>query len=89
MMPKSSYSVWENILPKVSQPFHEIMDSLVINKDDIKVITNRDQSRTATYGTWILVRIYKDGRVKQIMSDAPRPMMIHAYEALGLDGRDA
>lgn len=53
------------------------------------IITNQDGSRTVTYGVWILVRLYKNGRVKQIMSDAPRMMMQTAYETIGLDPKDA
>jgi hypothetical protein len=67
---------------QVSESFQGLMDSLVITKDDIKLISNGDGSRTARYGVWILIRRWPSGHQTILMSTAPPLMLKCAEEAL-------
>lgn len=52
---------------------------------EIRVIENADGSRTASCGAWVLMRVFVDGRVREIQSmEAPSEMRKAAMDALGL-----
>jgi hypothetical protein len=72
----------------MKKTFKEFLDKDPDGGDDgakkytIKIIKNPDGSRTATCGAWILMRKFADGKMKEIMSDAPADMMNQAEEML-------
>ena len=50
----------------------------------VDVIEAHNGSRIAVCGAWILVRLFPDGQVREVMTDAPDEMMQAAYDALGI-----